>query len=395
MQRSNNERGSVLVFVTLMMVLLFVMVGMGLDTGHLSYIRSQGQPAVDAAALAAVNALPTLDINQVNQRAGVLNYNTGSNPGGNNYLSSPNNLIGANNVTLINYDASDPNNPIITKAASISTANGVRVALESTNPYDGAATATPMKAPLFLTPLLNLMGQTTKGTQNVSVSAVAVLTAIPGMPVAMGGCTIVGNGCASDCRPASSECTGGSGTEADPYVNCKLLQVDSSNNGNGNDNGKYQDSGWTTFGTPSANAPSIQALVRNNSTCGNIAPINIGSGCIYLNNGQITPVLTEFNDVYGNNGNGFVGAATPNVTPATPAIPASDWGVIPVVDRTIGNFNGCEPVRSWAKFGIREVIKAGNDKYLLGDLVCGWSLDRIGATGCYTTQLVRDTKSGM
>ena len=98
-----------LVFVTLMMVLLFVMVGMGLDTGHLSYIRSQGQPAVDAAALAAVNALPTLDITEVNQRAGVLNYNSGSNPGGNNYLSSPNNLIGANNVTLINYDSATGN----------------------------------------------------------------------------------------------------------------------------------------------------------------------------------------------------------------------------------------------------------------------------------------------
>jgi Flp pilus assembly protein TadG len=372
-----------------MMVLLFVMVGLGLDTGHLGYIRSQGQPAVDAAALAAVNALPTLDINQVNNRAGVLNYNSGSNAGGNNYLSSPNNLIGANNVTLINYDSATQT---ITKAASIAGANGVRVALESTNPYDGAATATPMKAPLFLTPLLNLMGQNTKGTQNVSVSAVAVLTAIPGMPVAISGCQIVGNGCAANCQPASAQCERGSGTEADPFVNCKLLQTDSSNNGNGTDNGKYQDSGWTTFGTPSANAPSIKALVHNNSTCGNIPPTNIGQGCIYLNNGQITPVLTEFNDVYSNNGNGFVGAATSGTSPA---IPGSDWGVIPVVDKSIGNFNGCEPVRSWAKFGIREVIKAGNDKYLLGDLVCGWSLDRIGATGCYTTQLVRDTKSGM
>jgi Flp pilus assembly protein TadG len=391
MQRSNNERGSVLVFVTLMMVLLFVMVGMGLDTGHLSYIRSQGQPAVDAAALAAVNALPTLDTNKVYQRAGVLNYNSGGNPGGNNYLSSPSNLIGANNVTLINYDSTTQT---ITKAASIATSNGVRIALESTNPYDGAATATPMKAPLFLTPLLNLMGQTTKGTQNVSVSAVAVLTAIPGMPVAISGCTIQGGGCAVDCQPNSAQCERGSGTEADPYVNCKLLQVDSSNNGNGNgtDNGKYQDSGWTTFGIKSANAPSIKALVGNNSTCGNIPPINIGQGCIYLNNGQITPVLSEFEDVYSKNGNGLVGKST---TGTSPAIPANDWGVIPVVDKSIGNFNGCEPVRSWAKFGIRDVIKQGNDKYLLGDLVCNWSLDKIGATSCYTTQLVRDTKSGM
>lgn len=393
MLQSKNERGSVLVFVTLMLVLLFVMVGMGLDTGQLSYVRSQGQPAVDAAALAAVNALPTLDITKVNQRAAELNFNGSM---GNNYLNSNNNKIGANNVTLVTYDSASQT---ISKATSISTANGVRVALESSNPYDGAATATPMKSPVFLTPLLKLMGQNAQGTQNVSVSAVAVLTAIPGMPVAMAGCAISGNGCDADCRPPSAGCEGGQGTEADPYVNCKLLQTDSSNNGNGNgnDNGKYQDSGWTTFGTPSANAPSIKALVGNNSSCGNIPPINIGQGCIYLNNGQITPVLSEFASVYGNNGNGLVGPAT-NPTgspPYTPNIPDSDWGVIPVVNKAIGNFNGCEPVRTWAKFGIRGVIQSGSNKWLLGDIVCGWSLDRVGATGCYTTQLVRDKMSGM
>ena len=104
MQSISNERGSVLVFVTLMMVLLFVMVGMGLDMGHLSYIRSQGQPAVDAAALAAVQALPTLSVTEVNNRAAQLNFNSGSNAGGNNYLNSPNNLISGSNVTLVTYD---------------------------------------------------------------------------------------------------------------------------------------------------------------------------------------------------------------------------------------------------------------------------------------------------
>jgi Flp pilus assembly protein TadG len=397
MQRSNNERGSVLVFVTLMMVLLFVMVGLGLDTGHLSYIRSQGQPAVDAAALAAVNALPTLSITEVEQRAGVLNYNSGSNAGGNNYLNSPNNLIGKNNVTLINYDASDPNNPIITKAASIATANGVRVALESTNPYDGAATATPMKAPLFLTPLLNLLGQNTKGTQNVSVSAVAVLTAIPGMPVAIAGCNPSDSTCRY-CQPPSAGCESGDGSSSNPYRNCKLLQVSSANNGNGQnvDTPKFQDSGWTTFGTPSANAPSIKALVRNNSTCGNIPPIDMGSGCIYLNNGQITPVLSEFDDAYSKNPSGFAGLWLP--APADPdnhPIPPEDWGVIPVVRNDIGNFNGCEPVKSFAKFGIRGVMKSGNDKWLVGDLICQRKLSELGGTACYTTQLVRDKNSGM
>ena len=59
MHAINNQRGSVLIFVTLSIVLLLIMVGMGLDTGHLVYVRAQGQAAVDAAALAAASAIPT------------------------------------------------------------------------------------------------------------------------------------------------------------------------------------------------------------------------------------------------------------------------------------------------------------------------------------------------
>jgi hypothetical protein len=40
-----------------------------------------------------------------------------------------------------------------------------------------------MKSPLFLTPLLNLFGQTSNKTVDVSVSAVAVNQALPGLPI--------------------------------------------------------------------------------------------------------------------------------------------------------------------------------------------------------------------
>jgi Flp pilus assembly protein TadG len=375
-----DDKGSVVVFITLMIVLLMIMVGLGLDTGHLAYVRSQGQPAVDAAALAAASAIPTGSTNAVNERVKQLNFVKGTNDGGNNYLNSPNNLIDAQNVTLINYNGATGEITAATGTSSVSTgdANGVRVALEATNPYGGTVGAA-MKAPLFLTPLFNLFGQTVSGTQNVSVSAVAVIQAIPGMPIAIAGCA-----------PTSAGCTGGAGTEANPYTNCKLLQVDSSNNGNSPngdwENGKFQDSGWTTFNVPSANAPAIKALVGNSSTCGNIPPVSIGSGCIYLNNGQITPILTEFEKVYKHNGDGLSGAIPPY---------ANDWGILPVVSASIGKFNQCEPVVSFAKFGIRDVVQNGNDKYLLGDLICNWSLNRVGGTGCYTTRLVRDKKSGM
>jgi hypothetical protein len=251
-----------------------------------------------------------------------------------------------------------------------------------------------MKSPLFLAPLFRLFGQNVNTPQNVSVSAVAAIQAIPGMPIAAAACVVdpISGGCTSDCRPPNAGCTGGSGTVVSPYTSCKLLQVDSSNNGNSPNNdfedGKYQDSGWTTFNIKSANAPTIKALVGNNSTCGNIPGVNIGdAGCIYLNNGKITPVLREIKDVYSKNPTGFSGVGkTPN---------EEDWGIIPIVSKTITNFNGCEPVLSFAKFGIRDVVIKGSDAYLIGDLICNWNINQVGGTGCYTTRLVRDTKSGM
>lgn len=41
MKTVKNERGSVIVFVTLMIVVLLIMVGLGLDTGQMTYVRNQ------------------------------------------------------------------------------------------------------------------------------------------------------------------------------------------------------------------------------------------------------------------------------------------------------------------------------------------------------------------
>jgi Flp pilus assembly protein TadG len=190
MQSVKNERGSVLIFATLIIVLLLIMVGMGLDTGHLAYVRSQGQPAVDSAALAAASAIPSGDMTKVTDQAAKFNPGATGNPGaGNNYVSSsnPSNKIGPNNVTLVKYN--NVTGTFITSGVSIDPsaplnirANGARVALENNNPHGGTAGAA-MQSPLFLTPLLNLFGQTTSNTANVSTSAVAVLRALPGLPI--------------------------------------------------------------------------------------------------------------------------------------------------------------------------------------------------------------------
>src|SRR5512147_1233481 len=148
-----NQQGYVTVFVTLMIVLLLIMVGMGLDTGHLAYVRSQGQPAVDSAALAAASAIPSGSWSTVTDRAAKFNPG-GTNPGtGNNYLDSPNNKIDQKNVTLVLYD--NTTGEFTTSGVNINNANGARVALENSNPHGGTA-GKAMKSPLFLTPLFNL-----------------------------------------------------------------------------------------------------------------------------------------------------------------------------------------------------------------------------------------------
>jgi len=113
-----DERGAVLVFVTLLIVLLLIMVGLGLDTGHLVYIRAQGQAAVDAAALSAASAIPTGSIDQVNARVAAFNSK-------NDYVGSRNNPIKPEDVTLVRYSPEDGN--ITTSGVTVANANGVRV----------------------------------------------------------------------------------------------------------------------------------------------------------------------------------------------------------------------------------------------------------------------------
>ena len=139
-----NERGSVIVFATLMIVVLLIMVGMGLDAGNLVYSRSMGQAAVDSAALSAVTAIPSRDPNLVNARAAAFTENT--------YYKSSGSPITSANVTLVKYDDLTQ---AITVAANIDEANGVRVGLEANNPYV-SKTATPIQTPAFLTPVLRL-----------------------------------------------------------------------------------------------------------------------------------------------------------------------------------------------------------------------------------------------
>jgi Flp pilus assembly protein TadG len=335
MHATDNERGTVLIFVTLSIVLLLIMVGMGLDTGHLVYVRAQGQAAVDAAALSAASAIPTGNGTEVNSRAAAFNSK-------NNYAGSSQNLITGSNVNYVQYSPTDGS--ITTSGVTIANANGVRVALETENPHTKTSPATAMISQLFLMPLLNLFGgQSVNNTANLSVSAVAVVKAAAGLPIAI----------------EEARCTA-----PNPQ---KLLQSSS----------KADNSGYTTYWINNTSAAEIKALLKSSSSCGGGTPA-VGVGFpTQLNNGQITSVYGDFEAVF---------TAHPG-----------DCYLIPVV-RDSSNWNQTEKITDFAKFcpdATAPVVTNGKDKYLSGTVTCGQNPYTAKDVSCYVPTLVRDAKSGM
>jgi hypothetical protein len=337
MQTVTNERGSVIVFITLMVVILMVMVGVGLDTGHMTYARNQGQAAVDAAALSAISGLYTRNPGTVAARAA-------AHVGTNDYVASPGNQIGAANVSYINYDFDSQS---IT-AAPIATANGVRVALEG-----GSAISTP----LFLTPLMNLLGINTSGSANVNVSAVSVITSRPSIPIA-----IWSNLCGAE-------------KETKPDVVVKVQHPDKKDDTNS------ENACWTTFLDCSSGAQDIKALFKVSDECSG-GPVvgNLGIDTpICQNRGQVNTTLGTAED--------FFMKDHPN-----------GWWLLPV----IGGGANCDPqnptkIVNWAKIYPTEVVKDGKDKFIKANIACSptYINEFIDTNVCFNHRLVREKVKGM
>lgn len=332
MQTVKNERGSVIVFVTLMIVVLLIMVGLGLDTGQITYVRNQGQAAVDAAALAAVSGLPSRTPSVVEGRAAAYNST-------NNYVESPTNFIKAADVSYVKYDFDT--NAIANYNEPIATANGVRVALE------GARSIT---TPVFLTPLLNLLGMSASGTQEVNVSAVATIVSRPATPIA-----IWSNIC----------------NTTDQQI--KLQHPDKKS-----DDGS-ENSCWTTFLDCSSGAADIKALFDTAGSCSG-TPIDgtIGIGTqICQNRGQVNTTLQTAKD--------FFMTAHPG-----------DWWLVPVITGG-GNCDPTNPaaIVNWAKIYPKAVVTTGNPKYITADIVCDPNLPReLDVSLCFSHRLVREPTKG-
>jgi Putative Flp pilus-assembly TadE/G-like len=335
----SNQSGSVIVFVTLMIVLLMIMVGMGLDTGQLVYTRNMGQSAVDSAALSAVSGLPSRDAAQVTARAAEFNST-------NDYTGSSKNVIAGANVSYVKYDHASSS--ITNYNEPIATANGVRVALEG---------GTAMKTPAFLTPLMNLFGIGTSGVQNVNVSAVATIATRPAIPIALW----------------SNVCPATNGTVAQ---NVEIKFQHPSKTGDG------ENACWTTFLDCSSGASDIKALFQVAQNCsgspidGRIA-INTP---ICQNRGQVNSVLFEAESFFT----------------SFPEYPER-WWLIPV----IGGGGNCDPtnpsnITNWAKIKPKGFVTKGDPKFIKADVVCGPNLinEDLESGLCFHHRLVREPGKG-
>lgn len=328
-----NDRGSVLVFITLMIVVLMILVGMGLDTGEMVYSRSTGQAAVDAAALSAITALPAAraanDASLVVNRANAFVSK-------NDYTGSSKNQIGAANVSYVQYDFGS--NTITNYGAALSVANGVRVALED---------AQTMKTPAFLTPFLNLFGASAPGSNNVSVSAVSVMTGRPSIPIAMW----------------SDQCLGNS-TKTDVQLAQQLAGA--------------ENSCWTTYLDKSSGGSDIKALFTASQECTGlpIGDIDIGIK-IYENKGQVASVYDTAKEFFE-------------------AYPTRCW-TIPVINASSKNCNEKDPtpIVDWAKMCYTGIFKNGAHSYIKANVTCQQNINTTEDLLCFSNRLVREPAKGM
>jgi len=359
MKRMSNESGSVLVFITLMIVLLMIMVGMGLDTGMLTYSRSMAQRAVDMAALAGAAGVGKADAAAVKSNIEQLNAN-------NDYVNTTNAINGTvngKNVTLLTFDFKT--NQITGTTTDITKANAIRVALETTNPYTSGSSNTAVNTPAFLTPLLNLIaGNTASGSNNINVSAVAVIQGQPGLPIALNGCNPVWEN-TNQPIPWNQTPSGGSNPN---------------------------NSGWTTYLDNSVSSPDVIALIHKIAACQGTGVIDVGTN-ICLNNGSQTPDLREFETLIGTNSDGTPKCYLTPVIPSTSNFTGCDNEILqyaqicplaicgPGVNGNV-NQNLCTQPNSFGKY-IFATVKSCN----IGNP------NRPGLTSCYSLRLVRENNT--
>jgi hypothetical protein len=129
MKALRNARGAVLIYVTLFLVLLgLLFIALGTDAGWLAYVRTQGQAAMDAAALRGVAAIP--NYNTTSDTTQVYNMAMGLNPN-NTVMNQSAGVAGAD----IEFCTGSPDTPTCSAGTFPTPAQGVRVTRTYATPF--------------------------------------------------------------------------------------------------------------------------------------------------------------------------------------------------------------------------------------------------------------------
>jgi hypothetical protein len=230
-----NNRGAVLVYVTLFLFVLGILfIALGIDVGWMVYVRSQGQAAVDSAAISGAAAIPA--------------YNSGD-------PSVVYSIVGSLNSqnTVMNQDAAIANTDVEFCTGDPDTSFTCTAA---TTPAVGVRVTKTYSTPLFFGKILNEGNPT-----DITVSAIAWLGGPaglgPDLPLAICTSQIGWDGPGSTCDPT-------------------LLADLSANN--------VDNAGWFTVPPTSANANDCKNMVMEEMEI----PFLYGGQEINLNNGQIS-----------------------------------------------------------------------------------------------------------
>jgi Putative Flp pilus-assembly TadE/G-like len=183
-----NNRGVVLVFVAMGLLLFLLFLGLALDTGWLVYVRAQGQARIDSAALAAAAALiEPIPTSERGNRAIELANTFGDKNSVVNSTVNPENV-----VTPMTYDETDES---LREAESWELWSG-------SSPVCNAVRVTAsVPTPVFFAGIRNVFGAGETGQENLTFSSVSHLPC-PGLklneekmaPFALPNCSWIASG---------------------------------------------------------------------------------------------------------------------------------------------------------------------------------------------------------
>jgi hypothetical protein len=320
MRLLRNSRGIAIVYVTLfLMVLGILFFALGVDIGWMAYVKTQGQAATDASALAGAAAIPNVNSTSTTTMAETLA--TAPEFDNSNTVMQAAAGIVATDVVVCDGNPASPTCP----AADLTKAGGVRV----TKTYN---------TPLIFTRLLNGAPST-----NISVSSIAWL----GSPAGLGPTLPI-----TLCRQQIY-------TGTPPTC---ITGTDVDLNPNNQDNGAYwnfdaSDPNSTSQPTPTGTQCPDWVLNPDH-----IPYISIDQ-YIGLNNGQITNCMQEIRQRFN--------SCSPSDCPADPAQQNPACVVIlPVID-CAGSIVQQEPVKEFAAMCITDVrATPASQAYIRGELTC-------------------------